>query len=363
MLLREDNFEEKDGEKMSLRDRMRKEMDKERLKAVIWKSYIRVKRNPFVLIMFHMIPIVTITLFTLTFLRSPHSMPIAIYPGDTHGGNLSRGFIGKISVGKFSGTILTFNFDFILRADILDNFFLSKKIMDNEADALEMVKKGRAYYAMIFSDNFTESFTSRYIDVYRTAVDDIDIDSSKIKLYPDNSNFIFAVYMQRAILNYFEVFMRQFSINLGYNPITFNIPVDIKEVVYGKMETDLGHYLVSALIVVSLYALPMVIGSLLIVMDRKDGYQERAFVAGVKPLEILSGHMLTCFLAVVSQVFVTIMLAFVIFDLENKGSLLEIFILIFLQGIQGLSIGLVISMVCVDEIFASVSVRSCCLLL
>lgn len=240
-------------------------------------------------------------------------------------------------------------------ADILDNYFLDKKLFNNEADALDMVKKGRAYYAMIFSDNFTEAFTSRYIDVYRSAVDEVDIDSSKIKLYPDNSNFIFAVYMQRAILNYFEVFMKQFSINLGYNPITFNIPVDIKEVVYGKMETDLGHYLVSALIVVSLYALPMVIGSLLIVMDRKDGYQERAFVAGVKPLEILSGHMLTCFLAVVSQVFITIMLAFVIFDLENKGSLLEIFILIFLQGIQGLSVGLVISMVCVDEIFASVS--------
>lgn len=101
----------------------------------------------------------------------------------------------------------------------------------------------------------------------------------------------------------------------------------------------------------------MVIGSLLIVMDRKDGYQERAFVAGVRPLEILSGHMLTCFFAVVTTVFITIMLAFVVFGLENKGSLLEIFILIFLQGIQGLSIGLLISMVCVDEIFASVSTR------
>lgn len=116
-----------------------------------------------------------------------------------------------------------------------------------------------------------------------------------------------------------------------------------------------GHYLVSALIVFSLFALPMVIGSLLIVMDRKDGYQERAFVAGVKPLEILSGHMLTCFVAVLSQVFLTLMLSFVILELDNEGSLLEIFILIFLQGIQGLSIGLVISTICVNEIFASVS--------
>ena len=99
----------------------------------------------------------------------------------------------------------------------------------------------------------------------------------------------------------------------------------------------------------------MVIGSLLIVMDRKDGYQERAFVAGVKPLEILSGHILTCFLAVVSQVSSTTLLAFVVFKLENNGSLFEIFTLIFLQGIQGLSVGLVISMLCADEIFASVS--------
>lgn len=111
----------------------------------------------------------------------------------------------------------------------------------------------------------------------------------------------------------------------------------------------------SALIVFSLYALPMVIGSLLIVMDRKDGYQERAFVAGVRPLEILSGHMLTLFLAVVSQVFVTIVLAFGVFKLDNEGSVFEIFLLIFMQGIQGLSLGLVISTFCKNEIFASVS--------
>ena len=63
---------------------------------MIWKSFIRVKRNPLVLIMFHMIPIMTITLFSLTILRSPHNMPIAIYPGDIHGGNLSKTFIGML---------------------------------------------------------------------------------------------------------------------------------------------------------------------------------------------------------------------------------------------------------------------------
>ncbi|KAH9497736.1 hypothetical protein DERF_013698 [Dermatophagoides farinae] len=328
-------YKEHKGEKITMKERLRKEIDKERLKAMIWKSYIRVKRNPFILIMFHMIPIMTITLFSLTILRSPHNMPIAIYPGDTHGGNLSKTFL-----------------------DVMDDYFLKKRIFNSPEKALESVRKGHSYYGMIFSDNFTESFTARYIDVYRSSVDEIEIESSKIRLYPDNSNFIFAVYMRRAVLNYFEVFMRKFSTDLGYNPITFNLPIYVEEPIYGKMETDLGHYLVSALIVFSLFALPMVIGSLLIVMDRKDGYQERAFVAGVKPLEILSGHMLTCFVAVLSQVFLTLMLSFVILELDNEGSLLEIFILIFLQGIQGLSIGLVISTICVNEIFASIAVVS-----
>nr|XP_027201531.1 ABC transporter G family member 23-like [Dermatophagoides pteronyssinus] len=328
-------YKEHKGERITIKERLRKEIDNERLKAMIWKSFIRVKRNPLVLIMFHMIPIMTITLFSLTILRSPHNMPIAIYPGDIHGGNLSKTFI-----------------------DVMDEYFLKKRIFNSPEKALESVQKGQSYYGMIFSDNFTESFTSRYIDVYRSSVDEIEIESSKIRLYPDNSNFIFAVYMRRAVLNYFEVFMRKFSTDLGYNPITFNLPIYVEEPIYGKMETDLGHYLVSALIVFSLFALPMVIGSLLIVMDRKDGYQERAFVAGVKPLEILSGHMLTCFVAVLSQVFLTLMLSFVILELDNEGSLLEIFILIFLQGIQGLSIGLVISTICVNEIFASIAVVS-----
>lgn len=249
-------------------------MDKERLKAMIWKSYIRVKRNPFSLIMFHAIPVVTITLFTLTFLRSPHKMPLAIYPGDRTGGNLSQLFISEsfifplklkhlvnsvaIVVHRvcyhendhtvwFTHTHTT-NSDFA-SLDNLDNYFLQKSIFPTEEMAIDSVKRGKSYYAMIFSDNFTEAFTGRYIDVYRSEADEIDIDGSKIRLYPDNSNFIFAVYMQRAVLNYFEQFMRQFSVNMGYNPITFNIPIDVKPPVYGKMETDLGKYPVDTLVV------------------------------------------------------------------------------------------------------------------
>lgn len=91
-----DEFEEKDATRITLKERIKKEFDKERLNAMMWKSYIRVKRNPFMLIMFHAIPLVTISLFTLTFLRAPHNMSIAIYPGDKGGGNLSRNFIGKL---------------------------------------------------------------------------------------------------------------------------------------------------------------------------------------------------------------------------------------------------------------------------
>lgn len=90
----DDTFEEVPTKAITFREQLRKEVDKERLKAVIWKSYIRVKRNPSSLIMFYAIPIITITLFTLTFLRSPHSMPLAVYPGDKAGGNLSKIFIG-----------------------------------------------------------------------------------------------------------------------------------------------------------------------------------------------------------------------------------------------------------------------------
>ena len=122
----------------------------------------------------------------------------------------------------------------------MDSYFVQKNIYSSEKNAIDSVKAGKTYYAMIFSENFTEAFTSRYIDVYRSSVDDIDIEHSKIRLYPDNSNFIFAVYMQRAVLSYFEQFMNHFSVSQGYNPITFNIPIDVKPPIYGQMETDLG---------------------------------------------------------------------------------------------------------------------------
>jgi hypothetical protein len=70
----------------------KKVFDSNRMKALIWKSYIRVKRNPFILVLFHFIPIVIIVLMILCFARLPHSFPVFVYNGEQEP-NLSKLFI------------------------------------------------------------------------------------------------------------------------------------------------------------------------------------------------------------------------------------------------------------------------------
>ncbi len=106
------------------------------------------------------------------------------------------------------------------------------------------------------------------------------------------------------------------------------------------------------------HALPMIFAAFIIVIERRDGHIDRAFVAGIKPFEILLTHIITIFIAIISSVLLSMLVAFVIFDISLKGPVIDVFGLLVMQSLEGMSFRLLFSFVVPDVIFAPVSYLS-----
>jgi hypothetical protein len=102
----------------------------------------------------------------------------------------------------------------------------------------------------------------------------------------------------------------------------------------------------------------MIFAAFIIVIERRDGHIDRAFVAGIKPFEILLTHIITIFIAIISSVLLSMLVAFVIFDISLKGPVIDVFGLLVMQSLEGMSFRLLFSFVVPDVIFAPVSYLS-----
>lgn len=203
------------------------------------------------------------------------------------------------------------------------------------------------------SANFSEAFDMRLNDPIN--MDQDDIDESKIKLYPDNSDSFIQQFIYQSLFESYHKFLEKYVISLGENPSSVSLPVDIQKPVYGLIEYSLINSIAPGAIVAIIYSTPLLLASFLIVLERKDGLLERSFVSGVRSFEVLISHMFTLILALIVQVSLLMFVAFVIFNVKLMGPVPEVFWLIFLQGLIGIILGLLVSAISPNEVAALVS--------
>ncbi|GAB6022033.1 hypothetical protein CHUAL_006182 [Chamberlinius hualienensis] len=85
------------------------------------------------------------------------------------------------------------------------------------------------------------------------------------------------------------------------------------------------------------------------VMERIGGQWDRSTVAGVTPLDYIFGSMLTQSVVITAQVAGMFVVAFWIFHLDNKGSVVLAFFTVLLQGLCGMAHGLLVGGICNRE--------------
>jgi hypothetical protein len=304
-------------------------IDLKHTKALLWKNFTRIKRNPIIILIFYLLPIIEIVLIVLCMGRLPHSLPVAIFNPESEP-KISQLFIDQI-----------------------DRNSIHYKYYDSNESAFNSVVEGKSWFEIAFEKNFSESFRTRVLEP--NLLTDEELEFSKIKLYSDMTNFFTAVQIHQKLLESFQNFLQNFSATLGFNPIAFSVPLKIEQPIYGTNEWLFHQHLAAGIILGLIHALPMIFSAFTLVVERNERHLERAFVAGVKPIEILISHIIVVFIAILPQCLLSMFFAFVVFDLPYRGPVLDGFLLLVLQGLQGMSFGLLITFIVPDVVFAVVS--------
>lgn len=129
------------------------------LMAVTWKNYIRLRRNPPVLVFQFMLPAIQVILFCLCIGGEPFDVPVAIVNDET---------VPRSSLQFLNG--------------------LSKKIIrqvkyDNLTSAIEAVRRGHVWGAIHIPDKYSQNLQSRLI--MGEEVSNETISNGTIRVYPD----------------------------------------------------------------------------------------------------------------------------------------------------------------------------------
>lgn len=305
------------------------EIDSARLNALIFKNMINLKRNPFIVFFFLILPVIQIVLFCYSVFKKPDNLPVSIYNGEGKG--MSQQFL-----------------------ESLDTHMLKIKYYKTHEEALQTVIDGKAWYAISIGRNFSKAYRRRAKNPSDLSEDMFEF--SKIKLYVDHSDSFMLLTIRNSILNSYQKFVETITESFGFHKETVRLPIYTKEIVYGFFNPGEGYDIMANLcggsLVAIIYTIPLIMSAFLVVLERKGGIIERTFVSGATSAEVFATHLATMMVALLIQAALLMAVAVIIFELDILGSHTEMFILIYLQGLVGIFTGLIISSISPNEVVA-----------
>lgn len=328
-----------EGQKWNLMDYV-KCLSPHRMKAVVWKDFLWMWRNVPVMLFITGLPVVQIILFCLTIGRDPKGLHLAYVNNEV---NFTT---DCVPVEGCSYDLLSCRFLDSLRSReiILDRF-------EFEEEALEAVQKGRAWGALHFSPNYSKTLRERIEDARYAS--EIVIDQSSVMVQMDMSNQHIGHLLNRDLLMSYIDFAQKLLETCGISPKVATIPVRFEEPVYGDQIPDFTNFAAPGVILTIIFFLSLALTAASMIIERKEGMQERCLVLGVTPQEILFSHVVTQFVVMTAQTVMVLVFSFAVFDILCTGSLLWVIILTMLNGLCGMCFGFVVSSFCDTELTAT----------
>ncbi|XP_054159270.1 ABC transporter G family member 23-like [Oppia nitens] len=299
-------------------------IDGKRVNTMLWKYWILTLRRPQFLLLFYVLPLIALTSMKWSIGRKPHHIPVAVYNAD-NSSQLSKMFLNSI-----------------------EPYYMSLYEYPTNESAANSVRDGVNTIAMMFKKNFSDNFALRLTDLFDMT--DEELDSSQIKIVADFSDSIVGNNVYNSLLRAFEIFLRQLGPTYGHNLYRYFYPVTLEPAIYGSTDLNLNTFILPGLMMALAHLLPMIISAFQIIYDRKNTSLERVLVAGVKPMEFFIAHMVQNILLIISQVFMSMIVAFVIYGNTQLGSYIEVYLLFLLQSTQGMAFGLLASLLLFDEV-------------
>uniref|UniRef100_UPI00398F6660 ABC transporter G family member 20 n=1 Tax=Pristiophorus japonicus TaxID=55135 RepID=UPI00398F6660 len=287
--------------------------------ALMIKTFTRIKRMPGFLCFQFFLPVIQISLICLCIGGNPKDLPMAVVDNDTGQPAMSQKILRHLD----NNTII--------------------QIHLNQSDAIKGVTDGKYWGAIGFGANFTRDFLLR---MTQKMVDESTVDGGSVHVWLDMTNQQLAFTIELKLQEAVEGFVQDVLGNYSY---LASLPVKFEDPIYGNKHPDFTTFIAPGAILSITFFLAVGLTALSFVIERKEGLLDRGWVAGVSSLEVILAHIFSHLVTMTIQIILLLIFTFLVFKIPNEGSLPLIVILILLQGITGISMGLIISAAFDDE--------------
>ncbi|KAG5266573.1 hypothetical protein AALO_G00233660 [Alosa alosa] len=287
--------------------------------ALVIKTLVRMKRMPGSLCFQFLLPVIQISLMCLCIGGDPKGIQVAVVNNET-------------STHSFSRSLLSF----------LDNSSIIQVNLSH-AEAFAGIHNGEYWGVIEFGKNFTSYLTKRMLNP-RSSRDVVD--GGSVHVWLDLTNRQIAIMLQKKLHDAFEGFVQS---KLGSMAYMVAPPIKFEEPIYGSKNTDFTTFVTPGAILSITFYLAVGLTALSFVLERKEGLLDRCWVAGVSSLETMLAHLFSQLLVISVQIILMLLFILLVFKIPNEGSLALVVSLIILQGVTGISFGLVISSAIDDE--------------
>ncbi|CAG2107671.1 unnamed protein product [Medioppia subpectinata] len=223
---------ETENQKFDYRGRNHGFINMGRMSALLWRNYIKLTRNPLMVICFYALSALIVTLMSLVFTQNFENIPIAIYNGERPP-ELSELFLKHIDDRKIHVTLY-----------------------DSYERAVQSVIDGQNLMSLDFSANFSAGVEERFQspqDVSEQAILD-----SQVKITVDMSRPIVAGVTDLALLSTLNAFIKEYSVSLDYNPLSFSMPFDLNASYY-SFKPSFKDFVAPGMLLAIQYGLNMVL--------------------------------------------------------------------------------------------------------
>ncbi|XP_061141516.1 ABC transporter G family member 23 isoform X1 [Syngnathus typhle] len=287
--------------------------------ALTIKTLLRMRRMPGSLCFQFLLPVIQMSLICLCVGGDAKGIQVAVVNNET-------------SPLAFSHSLLSF----------LDNDSM-KQVNLSYAEAFKGIHEGKYWAVIGFGKDFSSSLFNRML---LKNVSKAVIDEGSVHVWLDQTNKQIALMLQQKLYDAFQAFVKS---KLGDMSYKYALPIKFEEAIYGKQNTDFTTFVMPGAVLSIAFYLALGLTALSFVLERKEGLLDRCWVAGVSSMETMLAHLFSQLLVISVQIILMLLFVLLVFKMPNEGSLVLIVLLIILQGITGISFGLVISAAIDDE--------------
>lgn len=310
-----------------------------RFKAQLHKQFIWIRRNLLVMSYVVFLPLICMYVFNQAVGLFPASLSLALI-NDEPGASCSQ----SAALGcDLSGPLSCRYIDKLRRIGKID------LIRFNSSDqAISVVGRRKIWGMMHFQSNFTESFLNRL--EYGRDTEPWDVFYSNVYVSLDMTDFVTSFYMQSLLYDSFRAFYGDYLVSCGFaRNISTIPPIRFEKPIFSSFTASYSEYTAPAVICLIQFFLPLLFTCSAIIQDKLRGITERNLIAGVTVLEVtLSTILVQCGMLVI-QTLVVEYIQYVLFAHPFNGDPWLTFILLYLQGICGTMLGILICFVTKHE--------------